>query len=184
MSLLPIRRAPGMVGSSVALGLSLVFPWSSQARACLACRKLMHCDCSTIRKQPISLSSRRSCCGEGKRKGRKEEKSQISFWILLFLFNELGPVHTALPPKWRRGRPVRLDCLPSIGPQDPAIRHRRFADDPVNLGAGDIWARAGPYQVEVRACPLRQVQKTRGGVGVLPYPTAPSSVPRFRARKM
>jgi hypothetical protein len=58
------------------------------------------------------------------------------------------------------------------------------ADDPANLGAGDIWARAGPYQVEVRACPLRQVQKTRGGVGVLPYPTAPSSVPRFRARKM
>jgi hypothetical protein len=137
MSLLPIRRAPGMVGSSVALGLSaLVFPWSSQARACLACRKLMHCDCSTIRKQTISLSSRRSCCGEGKRKGRKEEKSQISFWILLFLFNELGPVHTALPPKWGRGRPVRLACLPSIGPQDPAIRHRRFAADPANRGAG------------------------------------------------
>ena len=29
--------------------------------------------------------------------------------------------------------------------------------------------RAGPYGVEARACPLRQLQKTHGGVGVLPY---------------
>jgi hypothetical protein len=29
--------------------------------------------------------------------------------------------------------------------------------------------RAGPYEVEARACPLRQLQKTHGGVGVLPY---------------
>jgi|SRR5262245_40229021 hypothetical protein len=36
---------------------------------------------------------------------------------------------------------------------------------------GDTMARAGPYQLEVeaRACPLRQLQKTHGGCGVLPY---------------
>ena len=30
------------------------------------------------------------------------------------------------------------------------------------------WARAGPYHGG-RACPLRQLQKTHGGVGALPY---------------
>jgi hypothetical protein len=131
MSLLPIRRAPGMVGSSVVLGLSaLVFPWSSQARACLACRKLMHCDCSTIRKQTISLSSRRSCCGEGKIK-KKNLRSLFGF----FFFFSMNWVRRR-PPPLNGGRPVRLACLPSIGPQDPAIRHRRFADDPANRGAG------------------------------------------------
>ncbi len=184
MSLLPIRRAPGMVGSSVALGLSaLVFPWSSQARACLACRKLMHCDCSTIRKRTISCRQTVLLRGR-KEKGEIKKKNLRSLFGFFFFFSMNWVRCIRTPPKWRRGRPVRLDCLPSIGPQDPAIRHRRFADDPANRGAGDIWARAGPYQVEVRACPLRQVQKTRGGVGVLPYPTAPSSVPRFRARKM
>jgi hypothetical protein len=36
---------------------------------------------------------------------------------------------------------------------------------------GNIMARAGPYhqEVEARACPLRQLQKTQGGMGVLPY---------------
>jgi len=109
----------------------------------------------------------------GKEREREEKKKNLRSLFGFFFFFSMNWVRCIrTPPKWRRGRPVRLDCLPSIGPQDPAIRHRHFADDPANLGAGDIWARAGPYQVEVRACPLRQVQKTRGGVGVLPYPTA------------
>ncbi len=46
----------------------------------------------------------------------------------------------------------------------------------------DQW-RGQAREVEARACPLRQLQKTHGGVGVLPY--LPSEQrPRFRPRKM
>jgi hypothetical protein len=32
-----------------------------------------------------------------------------------------------------------------------------------------LWQARIIVEVEARACPLRQVQKTHGGVGVLPY---------------
>src|SRR5215831_5196409 len=39
----------------------------------------------------------------GKRKRGKERKFRKSFWIFFFVFNQLGPVHTALPPNWGGG---------------------------------------------------------------------------------
>ncbi len=172
MSLLPIRRAPGMVGSSVALGLSaLVFPWSSQARACLACRKLMHCDCSTIRKRTISCRQTVLLRGR-KEKGEIKKKNLRSLFGFFFFFsmNWVRCIRHSPLNGGGGGRSDSLACL-QLGPR---IQRSGIATSRMTLqtsARGTYGRGPGPYQVEVevRACPLRQLQKTHGGVGVLPY---------------